>query len=42
MNGSWISLQSAVHDRSALIFPFPGFSASSEPTVGEGGGELKQ
>ena len=31
MDGSWISVRSAVLDRSASIFLFPRFSASNEP-----------
>ena len=31
MNDSWISVRSAVHDRSASIFLFPRFPVSNEP-----------
>ena len=36
MNGSWISVQSAVHDLSASIFFFPELSASVEPAGFDG------
>ena len=47
MNSSWISMRNAIQNRSASIFLFPRFSASSEPAgfdreLWSGGGGLKQ
>ena len=36
MNGSWVSVQSAVHNQSTSIFLFPRFSASNEPAGFDG------